>query len=70
MGDGAVAIESRREARPGPGSGPFALLHAGITVGVGAATAFSDPRAFLLHVMNDASVPIASRIEAAKALLR
>lgn len=34
------------------------------------ATAFSDPRAFLLHAMNDASVPIASRIEAAKALLR
>jgi len=31
--------------------------------------AFSDPRAFLLHVMNDVSVPIASRVEAAKALL-
>ncbi|MBC5781369.1 hypothetical protein H8N03_00345 [Ramlibacter sp. USB13] len=29
-----------------------------------------DPRAFLLSVMNDASVPLALRIEAAKALLR
>jgi len=33
-------------------------------------TSFSDPRAFLLQVMNDASVPMALRIEAAKALLR
>ncbi len=33
------------------------------------ATAFSDPRAFLLHVMNDATVPMALRMEAAKALL-
>lgn len=33
------------------------------------ATSFSDPRAFLLHVMNDATVPMALRIEAAKALL-
>lgn len=34
-----------------------------------AATSFTDPRAFLLHVMNDATVPMALRIEAAKALL-
>nr|WP_297526638.1 hypothetical protein [uncultured Roseateles sp.] len=33
------------------------------------ATGFSDPRAFLLQVMNDATVPMALRIEAAKALL-
>ncbi|WP_431262269.1 hypothetical protein ACQ859_19185 [Roseateles chitinivorans] len=33
------------------------------------ATGFNDPRAFLLHVMNDATVPMALRIEAAKALL-
>ncbi|OWQ48015.1 hypothetical protein CDL60_05345 [Roseateles noduli] len=32
-------------------------------------TSFNDPRAFLLQVMNDASVPMALRIEAAKALL-
>lgn len=35
----------------------------------GPATGFTDPRAFLLHVMNDASVPMPLRIEAAKALL-
>lgn len=34
------------------------------------ATQFTDPRAFLLHVMNDPSVPMPSRIEAAKALLQ
>jgi hypothetical protein len=28
-----------------------------------------DPRAFLLRVMNDASAPLALRVEAAKALL-
>ncbi|WP_431257035.1 hypothetical protein ACQ86G_20430 [Roseateles chitinivorans] len=33
------------------------------------ATGFNDPRAFLLQVMNDATVPMALRIEAAKALL-
>lgn len=33
-------------------------------------TAFTDPRAFLLHVMNDATVPMALRIEAAKALIQ
>lgn len=32
-------------------------------------TAMSDPRQFLLSVMNDAAVPLALRIEAAKALL-
>ena len=32
-------------------------------------TNFTDPRAFLLHVMNDATLPMAMRIEAAKALL-
>lgn len=30
---------------------------------------FNDPRGFLLHVMNDSAVPLALRIEAAKALL-
>lgn len=30
---------------------------------------FSDPRRFLLHVMNDSAVPLPLRIEAAKALL-
>lgn len=33
------------------------------------ATTFTDPRAFLMQVMNDAAVPMALRIEAAKALL-
>jgi hypothetical protein len=33
------------------------------------ATTFTDPRAFLMHVMNDATVPMALRIEAAKGLL-
>ncbi|MDH0866067.1 hypothetical protein [Mitsuaria sp. GD03876] len=33
------------------------------------ATRFTDPREFLLQVMNDASVPMALRIEAAKGLL-
>ena len=33
------------------------------------AQTFSDPRAFLLQVMNDGAVPLALRIEAAKALL-
>lgn len=33
------------------------------------ATAFTDPRDFLMHVMNDATVPMALRIEAAKGLL-
>lgn len=32
-------------------------------------TTFTDPRAFLLQVMNDGAVPMALRIEAAKALL-
>lgn len=32
-------------------------------------TGFTDPRAFLLQVMNDATVPMALRIEAAKALM-
>ena len=32
-------------------------------------TNFTDPRTFLLHVMNDATLPMAMRIEAAKALL-
>ena len=32
-------------------------------------TNFTDPRAFLLHVMNDATLPMTMRIEAAKALL-
>jgi hypothetical protein len=34
-----------------------------------AATAPNPPREFLLSVMNDATVPLALRIEAAKALL-
>ncbi|ANH67579.1 hypothetical protein [Mitsuaria sp. 7] len=33
------------------------------------ATRFTDPRAFLLQVMNDATVPMALRIEAARALM-
>ena len=37
---------------------------------MGASTTFTDPRAFLLHVMNDATVPMALRIEAAKALIQ
>lgn len=32
-------------------------------------TGFTDPRAFLTHVMNDGSVPMALRIDAAKALI-
>lgn len=32
--------------------------------------AFTDPRAFLLHVMNDATVPMALRIEAARAMIQ
>ncbi|MBQ0941796.1 hypothetical protein KAK07_00470 [Ideonella sp. 4Y16] len=38
-------------------------------VPVAAAADTADPRAFLLPVMNDPAVPLALRIDAAKALL-
>lgn len=61
-----------REGRqdPAPAAAPSLSSAPDSPPALAPATAFSDPRAFLLHVMNDASVPIASRIEAAKALLR
>jgi len=46
--------------------GPAAAAAAGATP---APATNSDPKRFLLEVMNDASVPLALRIEAAKALL-
>jgi hypothetical protein len=42
---------------PAPHAAPLATLHT------------ADPRQFLLSVMNDTSVPLALRIEAAKGLL-
>ena len=47
---------------------PSALAHAPSSTSH-AATSFTDPRSFLLHVMNDLAVPLALRIDAAKALL-
>lgn len=48
-----------------PGVAPAAAM----PVAAAAAVEERDPRRFLLRVMNDASVPLALRIEAAKALL-
>ncbi|WP_431286397.1 hypothetical protein [Roseateles chitinivorans] len=48
--------------RPSPDVAPTAATYS-------PSTTFNDPRAFLLQVMNDASVPMALRIEAAKAML-
>jgi hypothetical protein len=67
-----VLSQLSREGRqdPAPAAAPPLSSTPDSLPALAPATAFSDPRAFLLHVMNDASVPIASRIEAAKALLR
>jgi hypothetical protein len=54
-----ISAAEYRAALPAPAATPAS----------GDAPAFSDPRAFLLHVMNDAGVEMALRIEAAKALL-
>ena len=42
---------------------------AATSAGAGSTGRVEDPRQFLLQVMNDASAPLAQRIEAAKALL-
>lgn len=53
---------------PAPSTGaPAAAQPAAPTFA--SATTFTDPRAFLMQVMNDATVPMALRIEAAKGLL-
>ena len=51
---------ARPVAAPAPAAGPTLS---------GEAPVFDDPRAFLRHVMNDAGVDMALRIEAARALL-
>ncbi len=56
-------------ARPGTGNRVVDAGRLRTSVFYALATGFSDPRAFLLQVMNDATVPMALRIEAAKALL-
>ncbi|MBQ0941794.1 hypothetical protein KAK07_00460 [Ideonella sp. 4Y16] len=48
---------------------PTAQPAATAVTAVTAVTAATDPRAFLLQVMNDPAVPLALRIDAAKALL-
>jgi hypothetical protein len=62
----AAAMAARGAGgRPGAGGdahGPEATVH---RLGAG----FADPRHFLFTVMNDETVPLALRIEAAKALL-
>jgi hypothetical protein len=57
----AAAEPAVAEPAAGPGATSTAF-HSG-------ATAFTSPRDFLLAVMNDAAVPLALRIDAAKALL-
>lgn len=54
-----------------PASPAASALAAPATTGAGATSTgrIEDPRQFLLQVMNDASAPLAQRIEAAKALL-
>jgi hypothetical protein len=52
-----------RAALPAAPAGPVPAAASG------AATSFTDPRQFLLSVMNDAQVEMALRIEAAKALI-
>jgi hypothetical protein len=59
---GTVFAEALARLRTGAGD---ALAPAPMTT-----SATDDPRAFLVRVMNDESVPLALRIEAAKALLR
>lgn len=54
-------------APPMPVASPAASTQAPSALAAG--TSFADPHAFLLHVMNDASVPMTLRIEAAKALI-
>jgi hypothetical protein len=65
----AAGLAAARAARAGSGAGgggastaPEATVH---RMGAG----FADPRHFLFTVMNDDTVPLALRIEAAKALL-
>lgn len=53
-------------AAPNPAATPEAMHHAAERTATPPTT---DPRQFLLSVMNDASVPLALRIEAAKGLL-
>ena len=58
--DGRLAPQTAREApraTPSIATQPAAPMN------------FTDPRAFLLHVMNDTTLPMTMRIEAAKALL-
>ena len=59
-----ISAAEYQAARPAP-----APLPAAGATSPGEAPVFDDPRAFLRHVMNDAGVDMALRIEAARALL-
>jgi hypothetical protein len=48
---------------------PAASLPIAVSQAPSVKARYEDPKLFLQDIMNDASVPVASRIEAAKALL-
>ncbi|MCK6391299.1 MAG: RepB family DNA primase [Azonexus sp.] len=68
-----TALTARRlpltDPLPDMGSGTLPGTPATRGVGFAAGVHFADPQAFLMAVMNDASVPLGERIQAAAALL-
>lgn len=62
---GTAATAAKTQAGREPANDTASPPHAPATP----PSAFEDPQRFLLHVMNDDTVPLALRIEAAKALL-
>lgn len=67
LNDFEAALANLRPADAAPSSRAPASLEAGR--GAALTGPYDDPRRFLHDVMNDASLPLAARIEAAKALL-
>jgi hypothetical protein len=65
--DTAAAPSAVRSAEPAPSGSPSSPALA--PAPAGPTQAFDDPCAFLRAVMNDPTLPLASRIDAAKALL-
>lgn len=57
------------DSGPAPSGAAPLRVPGGIAAGGGPQSDYSDPRRFLLEVMNDATVALALRIDAAKALL-
>ena len=65
----AALVQLAPAAAPDTPASPAASAPAATGAGAGSTGRIEDPRQFLLQVMNDASAPLAQRIEAAKALL-